>query len=83
MSSHRESTLMVTAPSTPAQTFALRCSVALGSNNAQSLRPQTLLEAGSLRRGFPAATPAGQDTATWAAFASGRAVRGKDDGVCK
>ena len=57
--------------------------MALGSNNAQSLRPQPLLEAGSLRRGFSVPASAGHDTALWLAFSSGKAVRGKDDGVCK
>jgi hypothetical protein len=73
----------MTAPPPPTRAFTSHCSVALGSNNAQALRPQSLLEAGSLRRGPPATSPAGQDTAAWAAFSTGRGVRGKDDGVCK
>lgn len=57
--------------------------MALGSANAQALWPQSLLEAGSLRRGFAAATPVGHDTAAWAAFSTGKSIRGKDDGVCR
>lgn len=59
------------------------CSVSLAGANAQALRSQPLLEAGSLRRGFSSITPAGHDTASWHAFSTGKAARGKDDGVDK
>ena len=57
--------------------------MALAGAGAQSLRLQPVLEAGSLRRGPLPSAAAASDTASWACFATGKVLRGKDDGVCR